>query len=137
MAMHKVISAEDAERLPGCRVFTNGVFDILHWGAVGHLQPAGALGDGFILGFESGGSTCALKGELHPIVPQNERAEMLASLECVDWIVIYDEVTAERVVALIRPEVYVKGGDYRSDKGEGGDKVPPEARVVDAYGGKV
>src|SRR5213595_2928801 len=95
-------------------VATNGVFDILHVGHVRYLQAARALGDCLIVGLNSDMSTLALKGELHPIVPQDERAEMLAALACVDWIVIYDEVTAERVVSLIRPEVYVKGGDYRS-----------------------
>jgi D-glycero-beta-D-manno-heptose 1-phosphate adenylyltransferase len=135
--MNKLISAEDAARLAGCRVFTNGVFDILHAGHVRYLQAARALGDCLIVGLNSDASTRALKGDLHPIVPQDERAEMLAALACVDWIVIYDEVTAERVVSLIRPEVYVKGGDYRSDKAEAGNKTPPEARVVEAYGGKV
>ena len=136
-AMKKVISCEDAARLPGRRVFTNGVFDILHAGHVRYLQAARELGDCLIVGLNSDASTRELKGELHPIVPQDERAEMLAALECVDWIVIYDELTAERIVSLIRPEVYVKGGDYRSDQGEAGNKVPPEARVVEVYGGKV
>jgi rfaE bifunctional protein nucleotidyltransferase chain/domain len=138
--MNKIISAEDAARLPGRRVFTNGVFDILHVGHVRYLQAARVLGGCLIVGLNSDVSTRALKGELRPIVPQAERAEMLAALACVDWVVVYDEVTAERVVAAIRPEVYVKGGDYQNAKGNEGDKrnkVPPEARIVEGYGGEV
>ena len=78
--MNKIISVEEAARLPGRRVFTNGVFDILHVGHVRYLQAARALGDCLIVGLNSDVSARMLKGELHPIVPQAERAEMLAAL---------------------------------------------------------
>jgi rfaE bifunctional protein nucleotidyltransferase chain/domain len=132
--MTKLLSLSDATRVPGRRVFTNGVFDILHAGHVRYLQAARALGDCLIVGLNSDASTRTLKGEQHPIIPQDERAEMLAALECVDYVVIFDEVTAERVVETLHPEIYVKGGDY----GNGGEaKVPPEAAIVEHYGGRV
>jgi len=134
LTMSKLLSLSEAARLPGRRVFTNGVFDILHVGHVRTLQAARALGDCLIVGLNSDASTRALKGERQPIVPQDERAEMLAALECVDHVLIFDELTAERVVETLRPEIYVKGGDY----GRGADaKVPPEAVSVERYGGRV
>ena len=115
--MTKLITLSEAAGLPGRRVFTNGLFDILHIGHVRYLQAARAL-----------------KGERHPIVPQAERAEMLAALACVDYVLLYDELTAEHAVATLRPEVYVKGGDY----GRGAGAVfPPEAALVESYGGSV
>ncbi len=131
----KLLSPDAAARLPGRRVFTNGVFDILHIGHVRYLQAARALGDCLIVGLNSDASARALKGERRPIVPQAERAEVLAALACVDAVVIFEEVTAETTVAAIRPEVYVKGGDYAL--GTPGARVPPEAAVVAAYGGWV
>ena len=95
----KLLSPEAAARLPGRRVFTNGVFDILHVGHVRYLQAARALGDCLIVGLNSDVSARALKGERHPIVPQDERAEVLAALACVDAVVVFDEVTAEKIVA--------------------------------------
>jgi rfaE bifunctional protein nucleotidyltransferase chain/domain len=131
----KLLSPAAAARLPGRRVFTNGVFDILHAGHVRYLQAARALGDRLIVGLNSDASARALKGERHPIVPQAERAEVLAALACVDAVVVFDDITAEKLVAAIRPEVYVKGGDYAL--GAPGAKVPPEAAVVAAYGGRI
>jgi len=133
--MGEILTAAAAARILGRRVFTNGVFDILHVGHVRYLRAARALGDCLIVGLNSDGSTRALKGERHPVVPQAERAELLTALACVDAVVIFDEVTAERVVGAIRPEIYVKGGDYAL--GAPGVKVPPEAAVVQAYGGRV
>jgi len=130
----KLIALGEAACLPGRRVFTNGVFDILHVGHVRYLQAARALGDCLIVGLNSDASARALKGEHHPIVPQAERAEMLAALACVDYVLLFDELTAEHVVATLRPEVYVKGGDY----GRGAGAVfPPEAALVEGYGGSV
>ena len=132
--MPKLITLSEAARLPGRRVFTNGLFDILHVGHVRTLQAARALGDCLIVGLNSDASARALKGERHPIVPQAERAEMLAALACVDHVVIFDELTAERLVDTLRPEIYVKGGDY----GRGAEaKFPPEAALVERYGGHV
>jgi len=130
--MGKLIALADAVHIQGRRVFTNGVFDILHVGHVRYLQAARALGDCLIVGLNGDASARALKGQQHPLVPQAERAEVLAALGCVDYVIIFDEPTAERLVEALRPEVYVKGGDYAADR-----KALPEAKVVERYGGRV
>jgi D-beta-D-heptose 7-phosphate kinase/D-beta-D-heptose 1-phosphate adenosyltransferase len=122
-------------------VFTNGCFDLLHLGHVRYLQEARALGDFLIVGLNSDESARHLKGPGRPLVPEGERAEILAALTSVDYITIFGESTAGPLVDLLRPAVYVKGGDYAaSDAGAG--IVPdtnrlPEAKVVHAYGGTV
>lgn len=95
-------------------VFTNGVFDLLHLGHVTYLRQARALGDFLIVGVNSDASTRRLKGPKRPLVPEYERASLLAALACVDYVTIFDEPTAEATVAALRPAVYVKGGDYAS-----------------------
>jgi rfaE bifunctional protein nucleotidyltransferase chain/domain len=112
-------------------VFTNGHFDLLHMGHVDYLQRARELGDVLIVGLNSDASTRALKGEKRPIVPQNERARMLAALACVDYVLIFEETTANSLVKALKPDLYVKGGDW----GEG--RAPPEAEAVASCGGKV
>ena len=109
---------------------TNGHFDILHRGHVVCLQRAKALGDVLIVGLNSDASTRLLKGKKRPLVPQEERAQLLAALQCVDYVIIFEERTAERLLAALRPEVYVKGGDWAI-----GDL--PEARVVAECGIRV
>jgi rfaE bifunctional protein nucleotidyltransferase chain/domain len=111
-------------------VLTNGHFDVLHVGHVDCLQRAKALGDVLIVGLNSDASTRLLKGEKRPIVPQEERAQLLAALQCVDYVVIFEERTAERLVAALKPEVYVKGGDWAIED-------LPEAKAVAEYGGQV
>jgi rfaE bifunctional protein nucleotidyltransferase chain/domain len=125
-------------------VFTNGCFDLLHLGHVRYLQEARALGDFLIVGLNSDESTRALKGPGRPLVPQEERAEILAALACVDYVTIFGEPTACDLVALLRPAVYVKGGDYAASplSASARDSAPdltrlPEARVVQNYGGSV
>jgi D-glycero-beta-D-manno-heptose 1-phosphate adenylyltransferase len=119
-------------------VFTNGIFDLLHLGHLRYLESARALGDLLIVGLNSDSSTRRLKGPLRPLVPQDERAAMLLGLRPVDSVTIFDESTAETLVAALEPEVYVKGGDYvLSAAGESSGKVLPEARVVQQYGGRV
>jgi D-beta-D-heptose 7-phosphate kinase/D-beta-D-heptose 1-phosphate adenosyltransferase len=93
-------------------VFTNGCFDLLHLGHVRYLQRARALGDLLIVGLNSDVSTRRIKGPRRPLVPQDERAQLLAALAAVDYVTIFDEPTAEHTVAALRPAVYVKGGDY-------------------------
>jgi rfaE bifunctional protein nucleotidyltransferase chain/domain len=112
-------------------VFTNGHFDLLHVGHLRYLQAARQLGDVLVVGVNDDAVTTARKGPSRPILPEAERAELLAGLACVDYVVIFHEPTAERAVALLRPAVYVKGGDY----GPGGADLP-EARVVAGYGGE-
>lgn len=111
-------------------VATNGCFDLLHLGHVRYLAQARALGDVLFVAVNSDRSTRALKGPGRPLVPAEERAEVLAALRSVDYVVIFDEDTAEGVMAALRPDVYVKGGDYTLDR-------LAEARVVQAYGGEV
>jgi D-glycero-beta-D-manno-heptose 1-phosphate adenylyltransferase len=125
-------------------VFTNGVFDLLHLGHVRYLQDARALGDLLVVGLNSDASVRRLKGPSRPLVPQAERAELLAALACVDHLVIYDTDTAEHLVSALQPEVYVKGGDYARPDAAGGaalitslPKPLPEAEVVRSYGGQV
>ena len=119
-------------------VFTNGCFDLLHLGHVRYLQEARALGDFLILGLNSDESTRRLKGSSRPLVPELERAEILAALTCIDYVTIFDEPTAEPLVALLCPAIYVKGGDYANAENMQPDLSRlPEARVVLGYGGVV
>lgn len=131
-------------------VLTNGVFDLMHSGHVRYLEQARSLGDVLVVGLNSDASTRANKGPRRPLVPQEERAYMLASLRCVDYVTIFDQPTAEELVARLRPDIYVKGGDYAVPGGSGGNGVQPdrdslrvderrlpEARVVRGYGGQV
>ena len=94
-------------------VFTNGCFDLLHVGHVRYLQAARALGDALAIGLNADASVRALKGPGRPLNPAEERAEVLAALACVDYVTIFDEPRATRLLAQVRPHVYVKGGDYR------------------------
>ncbi|HQX62010.1 MAG TPA: adenylyltransferase/cytidyltransferase family protein [Thermomicrobiales bacterium] len=112
-------------------VFTNGHFDLLHVGHLRYLQGARRLGDVLIVGVNDDATTTARKGAGRPILPEGERAELLAGLDCVDYVVIFPEPTAGRCIELLRPDIYVKGGDY----GPGGAELP-EAPAVAAYGGE-
>lgn len=119
-------------------VFTNGCFDLLHLGHVRYLQEARALGDFLVLGLNSDESVEMLKGPGRPLVPAHERAEILAALACVDYVTIFAERTANAIVELLRPAIYVKGGDYAGTQaGEPDLTRLPEAASVLAYGGTV
>lgn len=118
-------------REAGWRVaFTNGCFDILHRGHVQYLEQARSLADMLIVGLNSDDSTRRLKGVGRPVNPQDDRAFVLTGLRCVDHVVIFNEDTPERLISLLRPDVHVKGGDYRVED-------LPEAAVVRSYGGDV
>lgn len=111
-------------------VFTNGCFDILHVGHVRYLQEARELGDVFIVAVNSDSSVKKIKGNGRPIVPANERAEILAALSSVDFVTIFDEETPETLLSEVKPDWHVKGGDYKpSDL--------PESKIVAGYGGKI
>ena len=97
-------------------VFTNGCFDILHVGHVSYLEKAAKLGRHLILGLNSDDSVRRLKGEIRPLVRELDRARILASLSCVDAVVIFHEDTPTKLIQLIRPDILVKGGDYRPDQ---------------------
>jgi rfaE bifunctional protein nucleotidyltransferase chain/domain len=111
-------------------VFTNGCFDLLHPGHIHSLEAARALGDVLIIGLNSDESVRTLKGSGRPVIPQDERAEILASMECVDAVVIFDELTPQRVVAALLPDVLVKGSDWPGNQIVGREEV-------EAAGGKV
>jgi len=116
-------------------VLTNGVFDLLHLGHARYLAEARSLGDILVVGLNSDVSTRSYKGPRRPLVPEHERAELLLNLRAVDYVTIFDEPTAEALVAALEPDIYCKGGDYTLDNGVG--KELPEARVVQRYGGRV
>ncbi len=111
-------------------VFTNGCFDLLHPGHVCILQEARELGDALIVGLNSDASVRQLKGEGRPVLPERERAEILAALECVDAVVIFDQVTPREVIARLLPDVLVKGGDWPGNQIVGREEV-------EAAGGRV
>jgi D-beta-D-heptose 7-phosphate kinase / D-beta-D-heptose 1-phosphate adenosyltransferase len=118
----------------GTVVATGGCFDLLHAGHVATLQAARRLGDCLVVCLNSDASVTALKGPDRPLVPQADRCRLLAALGCVDAVVIFDEATPEAVLSWLRPDIWVKGGDY----GTGGGDEPdlPEARVVRRWGGQ-
>jgi D-glycero-beta-D-manno-heptose 1-phosphate adenylyltransferase len=120
-------------------VFTNGHFDLLHVGHLRYLQSAATLGDALVVGLNDDASTTRRKGPSRPILPQDERAELLAGLACVDYVAIFTEDTAKRAVELLRPDVYVKGGDYALTEADlaVGKQPLPEAEIVRGYGGQV
>ena len=118
-------------RATGARlVFTNGVFDLLHRGHVEYLEEARVLGDRLVVGVNSDASVRRLKGADRPIVPEDERVELLAALECVDLVALFDEDTPERIIREVAPDVLVKGGDWALEAIVGRE-------FVEARGGRV
>jgi len=111
-------------------VFTNGCFDILHVGHVRYLRQARSFGDALVVGINSDRSVRECKGQRRPIVPESERAEVLAALECVDHVFIFDEPTPARVIAAIVPDVLVKGADWDIDEIVGRETVERAGGVV-------
>ena len=111
-------------------VFTNGVFDLLHPGHVRYLRQARALGDALLVGVNSDRSVRANKGPDRPVIPEHERAEIVAALDAVDGVVIFDEDTPHAVITAIQPDVLVKGADWGENSIVGRD-------VVEARGGRV
>lgn len=111
-------------------VFTNGCFDLLHAGHARYLREARALGDALIVALNSDRSVLKLKGEGRPILSERERAEVMAALESVDYVTIFDEETPLQIISALLPDVLVKGGDWRLDKIVGREEV-------EASGGRV
>jgi rfaE bifunctional protein nucleotidyltransferase chain/domain len=120
-------------------VFTNGHFDLLHVGHLRYLQAARGYGDCLVVGVNDDAMTTRRKGVGRPIVPEDDRAELISGLACVDYVVIFPQETAESVIQRLKPDIYVKGGDYATNQRELDEgKLPlPEAGVVHAYGGEV
>lgn len=133
----KVLSRENlVKRIQLCRsqrqriVFTNGCFDLLHAGHVTYLQEAAAMGDILVVGLNSDASVRRLKGPMRPVIREEDRATVLAALSCVNYVSIFDEPTPAELLRLLRPDVLVKGGDYRVEEVVGSD-------FVQSYGGRV
>jgi D-beta-D-heptose 7-phosphate kinase/D-beta-D-heptose 1-phosphate adenosyltransferase len=111
-------------------VFTNGVFDLLHVGHVRYLAQARALGDALVVAINSDRSVRELKGPDRPVFDENERAEILAALRDVDYVVVFDDVSPRSLIKTLLPDVLVKGGDYQLDEIHGREEV-------EAAGGEV
>lgn len=129
--MHRgrIVTAEELARIradmdaSGRRlVFTNGCFDLLHAGHVRYLQQARELGDALAVGLNSDRSVRELKGEGRPVNAQDDRAEVLAALGCVDFVVIFDGKRATEVLRAVRPHIYAKGGDYTPESLDAGER---------------
>ncbi len=111
-------------------VFTNGCFDFLHVGHVRYLKAAKAQGDVLVVGLNSDGSVRQIKGPRRPVVPEHERAEIVASLACVDFVTLFDEPDPAMLIRLLMPDVLVKGADWAMDAIVGRD-------IVESAGGRV
>jgi D-beta-D-heptose 7-phosphate kinase/D-beta-D-heptose 1-phosphate adenosyltransferase len=111
-------------------VFTNGCFDILHTGHIKYLEKAREYGDLLVLGLNDDHSVRRLKGPKRPLIAQDERAHILAALHCIDYIVLFSELTPENLIKEIKPDILVKGGDYRPEEVVG-------KKIVESYGGRV
>ncbi len=129
--LEELLSILQEERKKGKKiVFTNGCFDIIHAGHVDYLERAKKLGDILVVGLNSDNSVKRIKGEKRPINPQEQRAKVLSSLKPVDYVVIFEEDTPEKLIRAIKPDVLVKGGDWPIEKIVGKE-------FVESYGGKV
>ena len=126
-----LIEAVSIARAQGARVvLANGCFDVLHVGHIRYLAGARELGDVLVVGVNSDAQVEIQKGAGRPILPQSERAELLASLESVSFVTIFDEPTVEELLLALKPDVHAKGTDYTVD-------TVPERDVVRSYGGQV
>ena len=131
LTLDELILQFGREKRNGKRVvFTNGCFDVLHPGHIHSLESARALGDCLIVGLNGDESVRRLKGAGRPVIPAGERAEILASLECVDAVVVFEDLTPQKVIAALLPDVLVKGGDWP------GNQIVGRAEV-EAAGGRV
>ena len=119
--LHRIIQDQ---KVKGKRiVFTNGCFDLLHIGHVRYLEEAKSLGDILVVGVNSDTSVRGLKGLNRPILPEEERAEILSSLGCVDYVTIFDEPTPSNLISLLLPHILVKGGDWTKEATVGWETV--------------
>jgi rfaE bifunctional protein nucleotidyltransferase chain/domain len=126
----QLVEAVARDRAAGRRVaFANGCVDLLHVGHVRYLQAAAAEADRLIVAVNDDRSVAGLKGEARPILPAAERAELLAALRGVDYVVVFGDTNVERLLMLLKPDVHCKGTDYTAE-------TVPERAVVAAYGGR-
>jgi D-glycero-beta-D-manno-heptose 1-phosphate adenylyltransferase len=129
-----LLDARDRARGDGrVVIWTNGCFDLLHPGHVASLCQARALGDLLVVGLNSDSSVRLNKGPLRPILTQDERAALLAALECVDHVIVFDEPTPEAALARLKPDIHCKGTEYAPPHG----RPVPERAVVEGYGGRI
>jgi D-glycero-beta-D-manno-heptose 1-phosphate adenylyltransferase len=127
--------SEELRRKGKKLVLTNGCFELLHVGHIRYLERARALGDALAVGLNGDESVRRLKGAGRPVTPEGDRSEVVAALQAVDYVVIFDEDTAEELVEDINPAVYVKGGDYSANPEDA--NYPPEGLVMRRHGGEV
>lgn len=126
----KLVEAVARDRAAGRTIaFANGCFDVLHVGHVRYLQGAAAEADRLIVAVNDDGSVRALKGAGRPVLEARDRAELVAALRGVDYVVVFGDTTVERLLTLLKPDVHCKGTDYTID-------AVPERGVVEAYGGR-
>ena len=131
LSREELVQVVAAARKTGAKViFANGCFDVLHVGHVRYLEGARALGDILVVGVNSDEQVAIQKGPGRPILPDVERAQLIASLESVDYVTIFDEPTVENLLLALKPDVHAKGTDYTVD-------TVPEREVVRSYGGQV
>jgi len=126
--LHRMV--EDLKKKGKRIVFTNGCFDLLHLGHIRYLEKAKSLGDILVVGVNSDRSVQSLKGPERPILPEEERAEILSGLECVDYITLFDELTPLELISSLQPHILVKGGDWAKETTVGKE-------VVERSGGEV
>lgn len=131
LSRERLIEAVNKARAGGSRIiFANGCFDVLHVGHVRYLAGARSLGDLLVVGVNCDEQVRSQKGAGRPILPEAERAELIASLESVDLVTIFEEPTVEALLLALKPDVHAKGTDYTVDS-------VPEREVVKSYGGQV
>ena len=131
LSREELITRINAERENGARVvLANGCFDVLHVGHVRYLAGARELGDVLVVGVNSDEQVALLKGPGRPVLPENERAELVAALESVSYVTVFNEPTVEELLLALKPDIHAKGTDYTEDS-------VPERDVVRSYGGRV
>lgn len=124
LSLNQLQSAREQLRTAGkVVVFTNGCFDLLHPGHVRYLQEARSLGDALIVALNSDRAVRELKGATRPILKEDERAEVMAALECVDYVVVFDDLSPRATIAAVLPDLLVKGGDWGVENIIGADEV--------------
>jgi rfaE bifunctional protein nucleotidyltransferase chain/domain len=128
LELRKIVASEKAKGKT--IVLANGCFDLFHVGHIRYLRGARAKGDLLVVGLNSDRSVRRLKGRGRPILPQKERAEILAAFSFVDYVVLFSETNVEKLLLALKPDIHVKGSDYSED-------TVPERETVRAYGGKV
>lgn len=126
-----LLDAVEHERSLGRSIaFANGIFDLLHVGHIRYLQAAAATADILVVGVNGDGSTRKLKGEGRPIVPELERAEIVAAIRGVSYVILFEDASPGALIARLRPDIHCKGTDYTAES-------VPEGEIVRAYGGRV